>query len=93
MYKCIPALDTPEFNITPFFDDANEFINSSLENPNHKVLIHCFAGKSRATAFTLNYLITHREFDLKQGLEHIWKVRSIAAPNPGFMEQLKALEL
>lgn len=29
---------------------------------------------------------------LKDGLDMIWKVRPIAAPNPGFMIQLKALE-
>ena len=33
-----------------------------------------------------------RGITLKDGLEQIWKVRPIAAPNPGFMIQLKALE-
>ena len=57
-----------------------------------KVLVHCFAGKSRATSFTLGYMIKIKKIPLKEGLEMVWKVRPIAAPNPGFMIQLKALE-
>ena len=30
---------------------------------------------------------------LKESLEHIWKVRPVAAPNKSFMEQLKVYEL
>jgi hypothetical protein len=62
------------------------------EPPKNKVLIHCFAGKSRATSFLLAYLIKEKGINLKDGLERVWKVRPIAAPNPGFMIQLKALE-
>jgi protein-tyrosine phosphatase len=55
------------------------------EEIKNKVLIHCFAGKSRATSFLLAYLIKERKIPLKEGLELVWKVRPIAAPNPGFM--------
>jgi atypical dual specificity phosphatase len=91
-------LDSPNANILQFFNEANEFIEEAiLENkgkdaPVHKVLIHCFAGKSRASTVTLAYMIKERGMTLKDGLEHVWKVRPIAAPNPGFMIQLKALE-
>ena len=37
-------------------------------------------------------MIKERKIALKDGLDLIWKVRPIAAPNPGFMVQLKALE-
>jgi hypothetical protein len=33
----------------------------------------------------LGYLIKEKKISLKEGLELIWKVRPIAAPNPGFM--------
>ena len=62
------------------------------EDPNHKILVHCFAGKSRATTFTLAYMIAMRGMNLKDALELVWTVRPIAAPNPGFMTQLKAYE-
>jgi hypothetical protein len=37
-------------------------------------------------------MIKDLKMNLKESLERIWKVRPIAAPNPGFMIQLKALE-
>ena len=79
-------------------DEANEFIKSARaenvpgEPPKNKVLIHCFAGKSRATTFTICYMMKELKINLKDSLDMIWKVRPVAAPNPGFMVQLKALE-
>ncbi len=79
-------------------DQANKFINEALsankegEPIVNKVLIHCFAGKSRATSFLCAYMMKERKINLKDCLDRIWKVRPIAAPNPGFMIQLKALE-
>jgi protein-tyrosine phosphatase len=78
------CLDSPNQNILTFVAQANTFINSALNNKG-KVLVHCFAGKSRATSFTLGYLIKEKKISLKESLELIWKVRPIAAPNPGFM--------
>ena len=78
--------------------ESNKFITNALaenipgETPKNKILIHCFAGKSRATSFLLAYMIKVKKINLKDGLEKIWAVRPIAAPNPGFMIQLKALE-
>ena len=92
------CLDSPNQNVAQFFDTANNFISSALDENvegeplKKKVLVHCFAGKSRATSFTLGYMIKIKKIPLKEGLEMIWKVRPIAAPNPGFMIQLKALE-
>ena len=92
------CLDSPNQNILNHVDQANKFIKEAFganvvgEEPKHKVLVHCFAGKSRATSFTLAYMIKERKIALKDGLDLIWKVRPIAAPNPGFMVQLKALE-
>ena len=98
IYEQLPCLDSPNQNMLQYIDRANKFINEALkdniegEPPKHKVLVHCFAGKSRATTFTLGYLIKERKITLKEGLEMCWKVRPIAAPNPGFMIQLKSLE-
>ena len=97
-YEILDLLDSPNQNILSYVDQANKFINDAFsanvegEEPKHKVLVHCFAGKSRATSFTLAYMMKERNIALKEGLELIWKVRPIAAPNPGFMVQLKALE-
>ena len=83
-------MDSPNQAILPHIEKANTFINkANSENTEgeikNKILVHCFAGKSRATSFTLAYLLKVKQISLKDGLEMIWKVRPIAAPNPGFM--------
>ena len=84
-------MDSPNQAILPHVEKANTFINKAIsenvegEPLKHKVLVHCFAGKSRATSFTLAYLMKEKQINLKDGLDMIWKVRPIAAPNPGFM--------
>lgn len=84
-------MDSPNQNILIHVDQSNTFIKDALsENiegqpPKNKVLVHCFAGKSRATTFLLAYLIKEKSINVKDGLDLVWKVRPIAAPNPGFM--------
>ena len=55
-------------------------------------MVHCFAGKSRATSFTLAYLVGKKGITLKEGLETIRAVRPIVQPNIGFFMQLKIFE-
>lgn len=91
-------MDSPNQSILTHVERANKFIEGALkdnkegEEPVGKVLVHCFAGKSRATSFLLAYLLKERQIPLNEGLKLIWAVRQQAAPNPGFMIQLKALE-
>ena len=92
VYKIITAIDKPDYDIAQHFEESNEYIHSIISNPKNCLLIHCFAGKSRATSFTLAYLIQHKDMTLEQGLHHIWSVRPQAAPNDGFMVHLKAFE-
>lgn len=87
-------------------DQANAFITEALSSnqdgekggapktvtKKNKVLVHGFAGKSRAVAFLLGYLMKVRKVTLAEGMAKIRQVRPVAAPNPGFMLQLKALE-
>ena len=84
-------MDSPNQAILPHIEKANTFITkANSENVEgqpikNKILVHCFAGKSRATSITLAYLLKEKQINLKDGLDMIWKVRPIAAPNPGFM--------
>ena len=55
-------------------------------------MIHCFAGKSRAAAFTLAYLLKYQKINLKDAVELVKSKRPVAAPNIGFMKQLKKYE-
>ena len=85
VYKIVECIDQPDEKISPLFSETNSYIDKVLEDQNTKLLIHCFAGKSRATSFTLAYLIERHKMSLKDGLDLIWKVRPIAEPNKGFM--------
>lgn len=57
-YKIIAVLDSVTSDIKKFFHESNEHIKEVLaSDPKNKILVHCFAGKSRASTVTLAYLI------------------------------------
>lgn len=85
-YKVLELLDTPTQNIVKHFKEADDWIEEVLRaDPKHKVLVHCFAGKSRASTITLSYLMKHHKTDLRTGILHLKAARPIAEPNIGFV--------
>jgi hypothetical protein len=56
------------------------------------VLIHCFAGKSRSVTILLSYLL-RLGWSLTDAYEHVKRCRPALGPNPGFMAQLRELEI
>jgi hypothetical protein len=44
-----------------------------------------FAGKSRASTFTLAFMMKKMKVPLKKGLDHLRLCRPIAQPNIGFV--------
>lgn len=92
-YKILELLDTPNQNIVQHFEAASTWIDEVLKsNPANKILIHCFAGKSRASTITCSYLMNKQGLTLRQSLLHLRACRPIAFPNIGFLVQLKAYE-
>lgn len=92
-YKVLNLLDSPDQNIVQFFDAASDWIEQVLaESPNNRVLVHCFAGKSRASTITCAYLMKKQGLTLREALLHLRACRPIAFPNIGFLVQLKAYE-
>ena len=92
-YKTLALLDSPNQNIVQHFEDATDWIEQVLrEGQENKVLIHCFAGKSRASTITCSFLMRKQRLDLRQSLLHLRACRPIAFPNIGFLVQLKAYE-
>uniref|UniRef100_A0A7S2WMZ6 Protein-serine/threonine phosphatase n=1 Tax=Rhizochromulina marina TaxID=1034831 RepID=A0A7S2WMZ6_9STRA len=53
------------------------------------VLVHCFQGKSRSVAVVMAYLMITEGIDHLEALEQIRLVRPVAAPNLGFILQLR----
>ena len=57
-YKVLNLLDTPTQNMVEHFEEATDWIDEVLRaNPQNKVLVHCFAGKSRASTIMCAYLM------------------------------------
>ena len=83
--------DNVNFDIFPFFQQANDFINKArLEGG--AILIHCKLGISRSAAIILAYLMKYYGFSLNNAIQFIKKQRDRINPNQGFMEQLKKYE-
>ncbi|CAD8115403.1 unnamed protein product [Paramecium primaurelia] len=82
--------DTPLFDMTPLFEQAHAYLESSRQYTN--VLVHCHAGKSRSTAIVVSYLMKKRNLNLEQALIYVKYQRPIASPNPGFIKQLLLYE-
>lgn len=83
--------DEDNEQISQFFPQAYEFIDSCIENKG-KVLIHCAAGISRSSTFTISFLIKKYHMTYTEAFDLVRKGRNIAYPNRGFIKQLKKWE-
>ncbi|CAL8107023.1 unnamed protein product [Orchesella dallaii] len=94
-FKCeflgIPALDIMTFKISPFFDQAANFIESAL-NSNGKVLVHCYMGVSRSATLAMVYLMIKKKMSAVEALSQLRTARNVY-PNDGFLDQICELEL
>lgn len=81
--KVINIDDDEDENISIFFDECIDFINSG-----HRTFVFCMAGRSRSATIVAAYLIREKNMTLNEALETINRVRSVN-PNPGFMKQLQ----
>ncbi|XVF65058.1 hypothetical protein PTKIN_Ptkin09bG0216000 [Pterospermum kingtungense] len=91
VYKIIPVLDKEDTNISQYFDECFDFIDEA-KRQGGGVLVHCFVGKSRSVTIVVAYLMKKHALSLSQALEHVKSKRPLAAPNSGFIQQLKELE-
>ena len=93
VYKILTVLDSQSESLIDHFADAIHWLESALrENPAHKILVHCFAGRSRSVAIILAYLMYKLRIPLSVALLHVRQFRASANPNIGFINQLKAFE-
>ncbi|XP_077992339.1 dual specificity protein phosphatase 1-like [Glandiceps talaboti] len=90
-YKVVPVDDTSSANISQWFIDAIEFIDSVKVN-NGRVLVHCHAGISRSATICLAYLMRALHYRLDDAFEFVKRRRSLISPNFNFMNQLMKFE-
>ncbi|XP_006010324.1 dual specificity protein phosphatase 2 [Latimeria chalumnae] len=90
-YKCIPVEDSHMVDISIWFQDAIEFIDS-VKNSGGRVLVHCQAGISRSATICLAYLMRTQRVRLEEAFDFIKQRRGVISPNFGFMGQLLQFE-
>ncbi|KAJ7118619.1 protein-tyrosine phosphatase-like protein [Mycena crocata] len=95
VYHRISLTDSPSSSILKVYDVACTIIDAALRSKNEsgKILVHCSAGISRSPTIAVAYLMKCRGMSLKAALGQILKVRPQVSPNPGFLAQLKELEM
>ena len=79
--------DDNKFNLTPFFEESNLFINK-VRLSGEIMLIHCKFGISRSVSLIIAYLIKYFGFTVEKALNYIQAKRTHVNPNKGFLDQL-----
>lgn len=88
-YMNIAIPDCGSIPITDYFPSAFEFINSALSsNPPGRVLVHCFAGKSRSASIVIGYVMQRNGWSFSKAFEYVQSRREVVDPNFGFCAQL-----
>ncbi|XP_075885087.1 dual specificity protein phosphatase 4 [Nelusetta ayraudi] len=90
-YKCIPVEDNHKEDISCWFLEAIDFIDS-VRDSSGRVLVHCQAGISRSATICLAYLMKRKRVRLDEAFEFVRRRRSIISPNFSFMGQLLQFE-
>ncbi|KAJ8351416.1 hypothetical protein SKAU_G00228920 [Synaphobranchus kaupii] len=90
-YKSIPVEDNHKADISSWFNEAIEFIDS-VRNTGGRVFVHCQAGISRSATICLAYLMRTNRVRLDEAFEFVKQRRSIISPNFSFMGQLLQFE-
>ncbi|XP_076928949.1 dual specificity protein phosphatase 1-like [Bidens hawaiensis] len=89
-YKVVDVHDREEVDIAQFFDDCFGFINEAKRTGG--VLVHCFVGKSRSVSIVVAYLMKKHGMSFPEAMKLVKSKRPVAAPNSGFVLQLKNYE-
>ena len=90
-YMRVPIADCGSVILKDYFPNAFEFITSALETGG-RILVHCFAGKSRSASFVIAYLMQNQKMNYMDAFMHVQTHRAIVEPNFGFELQLNAFE-
>ncbi|KAJ7685556.1 protein-tyrosine phosphatase-like protein [Mycena polygramma] len=95
VYHRVSLTDSPSSSISAVCDSACEIIDAALKHKNEtgRIFIHCSAGISRSPTVVAAYLMKRRGMTLKEALGQIITARPQVSPNPGFLRQLKELEM
>jgi protein-tyrosine phosphatase len=90
-YMRVPIADCGSVILKDYFPTVFDFITSALESGG-RILVHCFAGKSRSASFVIAYLMQCLRMNYMDAFRHVQNHRAVVEPNLGFELQLHAFE-
>lgn len=88
IYHTIDIDDDKDANIDKYFTECSRFIHNIILT-NGKVLVHCFAGKSRSPTIVIAYLVMKKLMSLTNAYNLVKKCRPQIDINSGFLKQLE----
>jgi len=92
-----PAIHNPEVlhiqlldwdNITPHIPAILNYIDTALQTPESRVLVHCALGVNRSAAAVTAYLCHHNHTDSSEALEYLKSRKPNVAPSVLFLNQI-----
>lgn len=88
-YYNINVEDLNNATMTPHFEAFYRLIN---QNPNRRIFVHCFAGKSRSASLVLYYLVKKHNWTVENAINYLKEKRDTININCTFIEELTKLE-
>ena len=68
---------------------VKRFIDTALNTPGCKVLVHCNGGISLSPAFVVMFVMQHYQLSWEEALHMVQNRRYCISPNGGFLTQIK----
>ena len=90
-YLVIDVADVASEDLDAHFEKCLRFIARALLDGG-RVLVHCFAGRSRSSTVVAAYVMVTEGLSLAETMKLIKDARPCAAPNAGFERQLRSFE-
>ena len=90
-YLVIDVADIASEDLDAHFEKCLKFIARALLDGG-RVLVHCFAGRSRSSTVVAAYVMATEGLTLTDTMQLIKDARPCAQPNAGFARQLQAFE-
>lgn len=89
-YMFVYALDleTQDMFASNALANSLQYISGSVETGG-RVLVHCEAGISRSVFVIAAYLMKKFRWSSKEAVQYIQRIRPMAQPNDGFLQQLQ----
>eukprot|EP00746_Dinoflagellata_sp_MGD_P164927 gnl/MRDRNA2_/MRDRNA2_93897_c0_seq1.p1 gnl/MRDRNA2_/MRDRNA2_93897_c0~~gnl/MRDRNA2_/MRDRNA2_93897_c0_seq1.p1 ORF type:complete len:190 (+),score=16.80 gnl/MRDRNA2_/MRDRNA2_93897_c0_seq1:212-781(+) len=69
-----------------------DFLDTAMEKPESRVLVHCAMGVNRSATIVIAYLMKSKRWTLGRSFHHVKKIRMIVSPANGYVKQLSNYE-